>query len=379
MAVVQQQQAQQQGFKYHFVRSNYVTWFTDWLLGLGGKSAHVILIFTMLYMSAELYPGVSLPPGLNITVFLVQMFALDMGGMGLASLARQARADGNTEGADKAQKLSRWLIRIMIASLVTVCLEQAISNIPGIGAAQGYIDAIKLLVEVALVVARAICAVLYGVTIHSLEARSAQHHLAAPATPAQLDYQEIARHLKAMFPQPAPTPQLDYQEIARHIAPVMPAPQVDYREIARHFEATLRATIVREIREVKATIPQLEARASSQETIEATFEGQEKPKARATKRNTGPLSGATQERQAEAGATDTGSTDDKLEGAYQRLIAEGGRISGRALAPLARVNKNTAARWLRATHPETTNEGQGQQDSEPGPGDEDEATIEGQE
>ncbi len=359
MAVVQQQQqAQQQGFKYHFVRSNYVTWFTDWLLGLGGKSAHVILIFTMLYMSAELYPGVSLPPGLNITVFLIQMFALDMGGMGLASLARQARADGNIEGADKAQKLSRWLIRIMIAGLVTVCLEQAISHIPGIEAVQGYIDAIKLLVEVALVVARAICAVLYGVTIHSLEAKSAQHHLAAPATPAQLDYQEIARHLKAMFPQPAPAPQIDYQEIARHIAPVMPAPQVDYREIARHFEATLRATIVREIREVKATIPQLEARASSQETIEATFEGQEKPKAR---------------------ATDTGSTDDKLEGAYQRLIAEGGRISGRALAPLARVNKNTAARWLRATHPEATNEGQGQQDGEPGPGDEDEATIEGQE
>ena len=203
---------------------------------------------------------------------------------------------------------------------------------------------------------------------------------AGPAKPAQLDYQEIARHLKTMFPQPAPAPQIDYQEIARHIAPVMPAPQVDYREIARHFEATLRATIVREIREVKATMPQLEA--SSQETIEATFEGQGKPKARATKRNTGPLSGATQERQVEAGATDTGSADEKLEVAYQQLLAEGGRISGRALAPIARVNKNRAAQWLRATHPEATpeaiNEGQGQQDSEPGPGDEDEATIEGQ-
>jgi hypothetical protein len=165
--------ATQKGAKYHFIRSNYVTWFTDWLLGLGGKSAHVVLIFTTLYMSAELYPGVNLPPGLNMAVFLIQMFSLDMGGMGLASLARQARADGNQEGAKKAQGLSRWLIGIMIAGLVTVCLEQALKGIPGAGL-QTFVDAAKTVVEFALVIARAVCAVLYGTTIHSLKSQGSE-------------------------------------------------------------------------------------------------------------------------------------------------------------------------------------------------------------
>ncbi len=153
----------------HFIRSNYVTWFTDWLLGFGGKSAHIILTATMLYMSAQLFPGVNTPDALDLTVFLVQMFALDMGGMGLASLARQARAEGNETGADKAQQLSRWLIGIMIASIVAVCLEQAVHHILHENKeAQVYIDAIKIIVEVILVVARAICAVLYGPVIHAL-------------------------------------------------------------------------------------------------------------------------------------------------------------------------------------------------------------------
>lgn len=152
----------------HFVRSNYVTWFTEWLLQFGGKSAHVVLIITTLYMSAELYPGIHLPDGLSVAVFLIQMFALDMGGMGLASLSRQARADGNEEGARSAKNLSNWLIGIMIAGLVTVCLEQALSHLPYVQTIQGYIDAVKIVVELVLVVARAVCAVLYGKTIHSL-------------------------------------------------------------------------------------------------------------------------------------------------------------------------------------------------------------------
>ena len=204
-----------------------------------------------------------------------------------------------------------------------------------------------------------------------------------PAEPPTLDYQEIARHLKALFPQPAPAPQIDYQEIARTITPLMSAPQVDYKEIAQHIapmlEATFRATIVREIKATvapltgPATTPQLEARVTRQGPV---IEGQ--PKARATTWTTGPLLKASTEGQEEV--TEARSTKERLEGAYQQLLTEGmhtSRISGRALAPLARVNKGTAAKWLRATHPEALSESQGQQDSEPS--EEEEATTEGHE
>lgn len=166
----QEKEGKAQRAWFHFVRSNYVTWFTDWFLVLGGKSAQIVLVITTLYMSAELYPGVNLPDPLNIAMFIIQMFALDVGGMGLASLSRQARTDGNPEGANKAQRLSTLLIGVMIAGIVTVCLEQAIGHIPHLSKdAHDWIDAIKLIIELTLVVTRAFCAVLYGVAIHELK------------------------------------------------------------------------------------------------------------------------------------------------------------------------------------------------------------------
>lgn len=182
---------------HHFVRSNYVTWFTEWLLSFGGKSAHVILIFTTLYMSAELYPGVHLPDGISIAVFLIQMFALDMGGMGLASLSRQAHVDGNEEGARSAKHLSNWLIGIMIAGLVTVCLEQAMNHLPHMETVQGYVDAAKIFVELVLVIARAVCAVLYGKVIHSL--RGSWTMPTPAAQPEPIDYSQIVTQVSAQI------------------------------------------------------------------------------------------------------------------------------------------------------------------------------------
>lgn len=157
---------------YHFVRSNYITWGTDWLMGLASKLAEIVLYATVLYSCAELYPGVTLPAGLNLAVFLLQMGAVDVGSIGLNKLAKQARKDGNTEGAKKAETLSRWLIGIMIASIVTASLELAISRITAISAnqtAQMVISVVQIIVELVLVVARAVCAVLYGKVIHALK------------------------------------------------------------------------------------------------------------------------------------------------------------------------------------------------------------------
>lgn len=155
-------------FTFGFVRSNYVTALTEWFMGLAGKSAQLVLIFTVLYMSAELYPGVDLPAALSLFVFILQMVALDAGGIGLASMARQAHNDGNDKGAEGAELLSKWMIGVMIAGLVVVSVETAVSHLPNLQSVQGDIDAVKELVEVVLIIARAVCAVLYGRVIHDL-------------------------------------------------------------------------------------------------------------------------------------------------------------------------------------------------------------------
>lgn len=158
-------------FLHGFVRSNYITVFTDWFMGLAGKLAEFVLYATVLYSGAELYPGVKLPDGLNLSVFILQMGALDIGGIGLSKLAKQAREDGNPEGAETAERLSKWLIRIMIAGIVTVSTEQVIAHLslPNAHAVQTTIQVVQALVELVLVVARAICAVLYGKVVHALK------------------------------------------------------------------------------------------------------------------------------------------------------------------------------------------------------------------
>lgn len=182
---------------YHFTHSNYITWFTDWLLGFGGKSAQPILIITTLYMGAELYPGVNLPPGLNLAVFLIQLFALDMGGIGLGALAKQAERDGNAQGAKKAQTFSRALITIFVVGIVTVGLKQVIAGLNVKD--QHVLDIINVTetcIELVLVVARCVGAVLYGKVIHDLESDG---YRAAPVSPGtQKTIQAMQEELKAL-------------------------------------------------------------------------------------------------------------------------------------------------------------------------------------
>src|SRR5258708_37729338 len=97
--------------------SSYWTWFTEWLLEFGGKAAWPVLILCTLYMGAELYPGVNLPGPINFAVFLAQLFALDMGGMGLVSIARQVKDAGHEEEAKQANGFGKVLVAIVITSL----------------------------------------------------------------------------------------------------------------------------------------------------------------------------------------------------------------------------------------------------------------------
>src|SRR2546421_6057341 len=151
-------------FLHGLARSNYVTAITDWFMGFAGKWAELVLYGTVLYSCAELYPGVHLPDGLSLAVFLVQLGALDIGGLSLAKLAKQAREDGNAAGAKNAERLSKWLIGIMLVGVVTVGLEHALP----VALPSWVITSVNVL----LVVARSICAVLYGRVVHDLKGES---------------------------------------------------------------------------------------------------------------------------------------------------------------------------------------------------------------
>src|SRR5579884_447846 len=161
MAVFQQQgkHPRLEAIWHSFKHSDYITALTDWFMGLAGKATEIILYATVLYSCAQLYPGVHLPETLSLWMFLVQMGALDVGGLSLAKLARQAKKEGNEEGAMQARRLSYVLIGIMLVGVVTVGIEHVVS-IP---------EALQTGIQIVLVVARSICSVLYGRVVHLLK------------------------------------------------------------------------------------------------------------------------------------------------------------------------------------------------------------------
>ena len=162
MAQTQQQTSpapkNKHSFKYGFLRSTWITAFWNWFLMLAGKAAEPVLTISVIYSCARLLPGISLPVQLDNTVFICQMIALDIGGLGLRKLSNQASKDGNQQGAKLAGGVSTALLTIMGINVALSVLE-SVSQID---------PAIIKVVEGILLIARAIMAVLYAFVIHSL-------------------------------------------------------------------------------------------------------------------------------------------------------------------------------------------------------------------
>jgi hypothetical protein len=162
-----------------------------------------------------------------------------------------------------------------------------------------------------------------------------------------------------------------------------PAPHVDYQAIAQQLEATFKATVVREIREIQgrlapAPIPQRGSEASLGGQTRGPISGShpslgsrlQEPLAllEATHGSQAPElipgSGPTDGRQVvalvptrdlrqgqlepEESAAGHEARAVRLEAAYQELVAAGIRVSGRALAERARCKRAAATEWLRA-------------------------------
>jgi hypothetical protein len=151
----------------------------------------------------------------------------------------------------------------------------------------------------------------------------------AQAAPV-IDYAEIARHLRAFFPQEAPQPKLDYEELARQLVPLMPVPQVDYQELALYIGATFTATI----RDGLGAIGSHAARREPEPLREPVARIRQ-PRPRREPVVLLP------------GAGD-GERESRLQNAYDRLTGLGLRVSGRNLAEAAHVKRVYATAWLQA-------------------------------
>ncbi len=206
------------------MRSNYVTAITDWFMGFAGKWAELVLYGTVLYSCAELYPGVHLPDGLSLGVFLVQLGALDIGGLSLAKLAKQAREDGDPAGAANAERLSKWLIGIMLVGVVTVGLEHVLPvALP---------SWVMVSINVILVVARSIAAVLYGRVVHDLK-HEIMHMM--PIADAQATFTEHLQSIEANI----------YRTVAAQIAETEQRMTERLSETLRTLERTVTERIER--------------------------------------------------------------------------------------------------------------------------------------
>jgi hypothetical protein len=355
--------------------SEVITDLWDVTKAILARLAEWVLFACMVMNIIEILPGVILAPLVSNLVLSVQAVTLDVAGFGLASMADHARDSGDLAAARTGKRTGWFLIGLMIVTLLLV----------SIGLLWPVTQPFTAPAEKGLILARVIMTVIYSHVVHRLR-RSTHTPQASPAAPA-LDYAEIARQVQAVFPPPAP--QMDYQALAQQIAPLIPAPQVDYDALSQQLEARLRTTLVREVKAtpepssgagasfrsqsqshllaleppVRATprsqFAELEPLAGAtprshllapEPLVRATRQGhlaEPEPLVRATRQShlteLAPGAGATAERQPEP---PVGASEARLQAAYQELAAEGGRVSGRALATRARCNRATATEWL---------------------------------
>lgn len=174
--------------KHSFAHSTWISRGWEWFLELMGRAAEAILVVSVLYSSAKLLPVVHMPAALDVVVFVAQFIALDVGGLSLGKLAKQAKAAHDDEGAKQASRMSTALIVIMIAGVVVVALEQ-LFPIPG---------SWKVGIDTVLLIARSILAVLYGHIIHSIKVdeHPAQPHDDPHVQPA---FQHALAEMQATF------------------------------------------------------------------------------------------------------------------------------------------------------------------------------------
>ncbi len=353
-----------------------------------------------MYNIVQSYPGFKSPGAwIDQTAFMLQNGALDIGSFGLPKLADQAIKDGNEEGAEKAIQTSRALFWIMISNLVWGGIEHVLGS--------GVPDGWKTFVALAFLVVRAYYAISYTKVVHALkkaeddeeEDPSVQDPAASPVA-ATIDYTVLVDLLKphlqeiraslAVDLKPVPV-DLDYVALTLAVAPHIEArsASVDLEPVPALTQVDLSPVALTESQVDSGPVEPASspvALASTQVDLSPVPPKEPGPAPRSQVQSNGsqvaPTGGSELEKggpgssRAGSGSTKSGSEstkasvvapksgneerDLKLEMAYAALVAEGIKISARALAPRAGCGRPAATEWLQIHHasgPESSRSG----------------------
>jgi hypothetical protein len=269
-----------------------------------GRAAEWVLFVCMIVNIVEMLPGVTVAQWVLNLVLGVQVVMLDIGGMSLSSMAAHAKDQGDEAAAKKAGTTSKFLIGLMIVTLLLVAVGVLFPTM------KPYTD----MAEKGLILVRVIMTVIYGHVLHSL--RSSSHPaVPVPATPtlqpAVPTIAELEDHIKAIL---VPILEQYQMEMRSEIAGRMKQmPAIDYPQLAAAMQNGIR------VQEVKQPTQMMD-----------------RPRLR--KLPTPVLAGGSGqgvERQA------------RLVTAYRELLQEGIRPTGQTLSARARCNRAAALAWLK--------------------------------
>jgi hypothetical protein len=214
-ATSQPKQQKKRGFVYSFKRSTWITSIWNWFLMLAGKAAEPVLTLSVIYSCARLLPAIHTPVQVDNLVFICQMIALDIGGLGLRKLANQAKKDNNPEGAQLAGRVSTALLTIMGINVALSVLSSVAPIDP----------TIEKVIEGILLIARSIMAVFYAYVIHNLNGESQSQGEPHNDLPPQPGLPNIEQMMDQKLDTWSARLMQDFQNQQRDMLASMPQPQ----------------------------------------------------------------------------------------------------------------------------------------------------------
>lgn len=261
-----------------------------------GRAAEWVLFLCMIINIIEMLPGVAIAQWILNIVLGVQVVMLDIGGMSLSSMAAHAKEQGDEAAANKADITSKFLIGLMIVTLLLVAAGVLFPVI------KPYTD----MAEKGLILVRVIMTVIYGHVLHSL--RSSKHQAVpvpvAPAVPSSTELETIIKDI---------------------LVPVL-----------EQYRAGAKADIAEQVKQAIAGLtyqPQ-------KETQDGGFTALQKE---AKRQSPAPVPIASMREDAQLNA----NREARIAEAYSELLQEGIRPTGDTLSSRARCNRAAALKWLK--------------------------------
>jgi hypothetical protein len=271
-----------------------------------GRAAEWVLFLCMIVNIVEMLPGVSLPATMTNTVLGIQVVMLDIGGMSLSTMAAYIRALGDAEAAKKAGITSKFLIGLMIVTLLMVSIGLLFPMV------KPYTD----MAEKGLILIRVVMTVMYSHVIHSL--RSSHRQVPVPPAPqlAVPTLPEMETLIRTIL-----VPMLEQYrtEMGSQIAGQGQVSATPYQQLAAVMQDSSR---VEEIKQSSQVLPLSQMRDR-----------------RRLRQLPAPAS--------PKGNTRSADRETRLVTAYRELLREGIRVTGKTLSGRARCNRAVALAWLK--------------------------------